>query len=409
MLTTVAAVSGVALSGAIAVVNARKASEEREVAAKSVARAVANMDSASADVAKEVARARTDRDAARAAVDDGMCGLRADIATLRSDAITKNTLSHVAIGKHTHFNHPDGNTYVRPARGDGKVIIGDMAGNGFNVGGAFVKDSGRGAAVRSGNDKKSLFIADANTGTTIIARDPKRRVQIGQHTHFNNPDGNTYIRPARDGKYVQIAERGSDNVRIGAGGVLTVNKDNVYVRGGSSKKHVIIGDDNTNRVEIDPHGKRTVSIGRHTHFNHGSDGNTYIRPGRENGGVTIGDMAGNVLNVGGALIKTKGATYVRSGEDKKTLYIADSNTGSTIIAPHPTRRVQIGQHTHFNSQNGDTLIRPGKAGGSVRLGSNRYNPTKRVVVESEAGLCIGNTCMNEATLKQVLASTESTE
>jgi urease beta subunit len=113
-----------------------------------------------------------------------------------------------------------------------------------------------------------------------------KHVQIGQHVHFNHPNGSTYIRPAAANNTVYVADMGGDKFNAGRGAFVQDNSA-TFVRAGDDQRDVFLGDKATRKVIISPEGKQHVQIGAHTHFN-ASDGNTYVRSGVANKDVVLG-------------------------------------------------------------------------------------------------------------------------
>lgn len=351
--------------------------EQLDKAQQAVDKALADLKSEHGPINEALEKAKADIQSIRqeiqttaAPLSDAIQKLNTDVKTMSENLEKRipNLQKHTQIGKHVHFNHPNGNTYIRPAKKGKEVVIADMGGDRMRAGNAFWK-WGDAAYVRGGGKENPLHIGDKDTSTVQIARNGTH-AQIGAHTHFNHPSGNTYVRPATDGGKVIIGDMQSNRMYAGNNAFIK-DGNNAYLRGGRGKGDVVVGDHDTDEIKVSPNRDAHVQIGKHTHFGWPKDGNTYIRA---------------------------------TSSGKSSVLIGDYKTKGVQISPNQDNHVQIGRHTHFGwPRNGATYIRPGGAGKDIVLGAEKpeWNRPRRIAVQADEGICFGDTCLNEETLKQL--------
>lgn len=308
----------------------------------------------------------------------------------------------VNIGESSSFNSADGNTYLRADKAKGSVIVGDTA-----------------HSVVVGSDENHTRLS----GNT----------QIGVHTHFNHGSGkHTYLR-ADDVNADIIIDR--NNVKFGSalrtdklGDTQVGSRKGRQLRMGADSSYVSIGG-------MTPSTKDTyVRVGPYVHFNHHKSGNTHLNAGkgkkvvvdsnfkagnnlitdggktfvRGQQGVYIGDKNTPWVSVGQAFLRTDKAAYIRAGANKDPLYVGDHATSSIRMDPNGKAPVIIGSQSDpqvwFDAKNGVRVGADKASNGAVHVGG-KY--TSKVTIESNDGLCINDTCINEGDLKSLKAAQAS--
>jgi hypothetical protein len=174
-------------------------------------------------------------------------------------------------------------------------------------------------------------------------------------------------------------------VQISGTSWMPYTDGNTYIRPGVNNGKVIIGDNVTGHTSIGGafNAKKPVQI-TGTSWMPYTDGNTYIRSGINNGKVVIGDNVTGHTSIGGAfnakkpvqitgtswMPYTDGNTYIRSGINNGKVVIGDNVTGHTVIggAFNAKKPVQITENTWMPYSDGNTYIRPGIKDGAVKLG-----------------------------------------
>ena len=142
--------------------------------------------------------------------------------------------------------------------------------------------------------------------------------------------------------------------------------NNTYIRPGKPDKKIIIGDKDTSSVELGPNGSH-VQIGPNVHFNH-ADGGTYIRSGQEGKNVDIGGAETKDINLFGG---TDGSINIRGG-----------NGGNINIHDRITSSLKDGHGVHIRGGDdnrvlhiGDTNTketRIGETGKTVKIGAHTH-------------------------------------
>ena len=197
MLPVAVACSAMVLSVATAVAESKRA-HKAEQAAHAMS---ASLDTAKENVSglvKEVSRVDRDTQRVSNALEPGndtIAGLTGDVtASQREMSKVKTDLDQVR----SSTDSVKGSFDV--AQQDVALLRTDLAAVQAAASplgpGSFIQDKGA-AYVRGGGAKSALHIGDKETGDINVARGGQR-VRIGQHTHFGHPNGNTYIRSARE-------------------------------------------------------------------------------------------------------------------------------------------------------------------------------------------------------------------
>lgn len=146
-----------------------------------------------------------------------------------------------------------------------------------------------------------VYIGETNTrGNRIGTGDSVEFNQVGPQSWFPYLDGNSYIRPGKDGKEVRVGDWYTGGTRLGTGGDVKFNQigpqswfpfvdGNTYIRPGQNGKEVRVGDWFTGGTRLGTGGDVKFNQIHHASWFPYVDGNTYIRPGEPHKSVLIGD------------------------------------------------------------------------------------------------------------------------
>jgi hypothetical protein len=144
------------------------------------------------------------------------------------------------------------------AQVNGTLSVGSRRNN--KIGNSFFANEKGNVEINPADNGDKVVLIGHKARFNIIGPDPNTINTIGEHTWIPHFNGNTYIRPGRNGADVHIGDLLASTVQIGAGAI----------------------------------GNR---IGQDTWLPAG-DGNAYIRPNKFNGVVNIGDYKANQINIG---------------------------------------------------------------------------------------------------------------
>ena len=169
-------------------------------------------------------------------------------------------------------------------------------------------------------------------------------------------------------------------LRVGEDDSLSVfndtNDGSTYIRPGKQNAKILIGDENTNSISLGATGAH-IDLGGRSHFNH-PDGNTYLRSSRADQNVNIGGDGTRDINIlpdaqgtftaAGAFIANKDGTRIRGRGKDKIIDIGDTNTNNIRLAPSGGKNVRVGPKTWLDTTAGDMFLRTSKPNSKIKIG-----------------------------------------
>ena len=382
----------------------------------------------------------------------------------------------------SHLPFSDGNTYIRPGQNDRNIMIGDVGASAVNIGRGNTTTNVNGTLsinnkdwnwlkVDRGNGDQLLLGADG-TNKGIWTEGPRdfniytsgvNRFSINQDGKIS-ARGDTYApsigRSTGDNDWFRInyANAANNNssgtavyqgLAVNQGGGLAVGswskvpEGQVNIRDALKVRHSKSGGwiDKAAISTWTDNNFIGASFGGPANWSHfpDTDGDTYIRSGRDKGRVVLGDLGTSQVVIGSATTEQKlgtnsmipsadGHTYIRPGGDGKNVYIGDTlakdihlgrsdNSGSVVMKPTNTyvRRHLDAWDTYNNTKtlftgwNGDkVVVGNNKTAAQAyvdKLPANTVASANDLYVYGKASatnsLCINNTCINEGDLMKV--------
>jgi hypothetical protein len=360
----------------------------------------------------------------------------------------------------SHLPYSDGNTYIRPGDSNKSIYIGDVG----NTSGIYLGYSNTNTNVLgklqvdgSINVRNNMFISDSNTilnnkTYTVSGANGSMYMMSNDGTVNINKDifSTSVGRSVNDNKVFGINTANLNNnshpgtelvqgLSITKGGGLSVGTLQKTAEGSVMVRDTIKAGHTSNGIIFDQApistnttiGKVGATFGGPDTWSYFPDakGDTYLRPGKSNQGVYIGDMNTSNINVGNDLNTTTiankiivgpGGTIIRS-QNGKDLNLGDTTTtniniGGTSSGPVKLMANQTFVKNTIDSWNVDkklfagwnsfnTIIGNPSSGGSNfvnKIPANTNASANDFYVygknTASTGLCVNNTCINEADL-----------
>jgi hypothetical protein len=314
----------------------------------------------------------------------------------------------------SHFPWFDGNTYIRPGKSSGDINI-DNANN-ITLGANNIRANGN-----IGTPNGHLIYNDGrqhiSTGELLYLL-PNKGVVIGKEwggTGSLSVQGDTNLGAnVNVGNALKLRHNMQDwtnNAALTAwtpdsskAGPSFGGPDNwshfpwfdgsTYIRPGKTNANILIGDTSTGSVQLGgATGKTEVRLGPATHLPY-LDGNAYIRPGRDGLNINVGDAWANEVNLGrtdgsGAVYSRSTKNYVKQGIDAWDNKW--DNTNKTLFTGWNSDKVILGN----NKSAGEAYLKT-LPPNTVASANNMYVNGK---LSTTNELCINDTCLNEGNLK----------
>jgi hypothetical protein len=363
----------------------------------------------------------------------------------------------------SHLPFSDGNTYIRPGDSNKSIYVGDVGNTtGIYLGTSNTNTNVKGRLQVDGliNIKNSMFISESNTilnnkTYTVSGANGSMYMMSNDGTVNINKDifSTSIGRSINDNKVFGIntanlnnnAHPGTELVQglsITKGGGLSIGTLQKTPEGNLTVRNTIKAGHNANGAELDQAPISTnASVGKMgamfggpdtwSYLSH-SSGHTYLRPGKSNQGVYIGDVNTSNINIGTDLNTTSignkfsvgpTGTFLRS-HPGKDLNIGDTTTtniniGGTSSGPVKLMANQTFVKNTIDSWNTDKKLLAGWnsfntiIGNPATGGSNYVNKIPANANASandfyvygkntaSTGLCVNNTCINEADLIKI--------
>ena len=337
--------------------------------------------------------------------------------------------THHTLGPHSHFNHPNGQVYIRPSKEKGNINIGDLWQNkGGNV------QIGNGAGLIVNKDKVTLrkpsyFEKKGHFQEGILV--DNKELRGGDIQKLKNLPAS--IPPPQQIPNVTPTSLFGDNLTIGRSQMKNKSQGGLVLRPGEVNKTIYIGDDEgkTKEVIIGGYGKGTnpVRIGPST-FYYGNDKSVSIQPASSSGEVKLkaadnhdwsSVIKPDYFHVGGGAIKSnqhkdilinsREKHHVKVGDSLDTNEVELGHNKAIQIKNHGGGNIDIhkplwlnnkitlkdgkhfcvqengkpdkcysssdlrigkfGQHTFLNHDNGNTYIRSAKENKDVLIGDHK--------------------------------------
>lgn len=383
----------------------------------------------------------------------------------------------------SHLPWADGNTYIRPGLENRSIMIGDVGAAAVNIGRGNTATNINGTLSLNNGDWNWLKI-NRNAGDQMyfgadgtnkgIWNDGARDFSIytsGNKRFSINKDGQTTYtgdtyapsigRTAGEKDWFRVNVANSKNANnsgtavyngmaVNEGGGLAVGnwwkvpEGQANIRDALKVRHNLSGDwyDKAAITAWTPNNQFVgPSFGGPTYWSHFPwyDGDTYIRPGREQGRVLIGDAGASQVQLGSATSEQKlganslipaadGNTYIRPGGEGKNVYVGDTlakdihigrsdNSGSVMLKPtnaYVRRYIDAwdkynNTKTIFTGWNSDKTVLGNNATAAQayvdKLPTNTVASANDMYVYGKAtatnSLCVNNTCLNESDLIKV--------
>ncbi len=376
----------------------------------------------------------------------------------------------------THLPWSDGNTYIRPGMDNKSINVGDVGAATINLGTGSTSTNVRGTMTikNSSNDWNwltmnrtpddqlligsdninkgiwskgprdfNIYTSDINRFTIdkdgkVINRGDTIAQSIGKAVNDNTPFKINSLNSTNNSHPGTIMYQGLNmaNGGISVGNSVKTPDGQVNIRDALKVRHVNTGGiydqaaistwtGGSNLIGAAFGGPTNWSFFPYT------DGDTYIRPGRANGKINLGDTNTSQINIGGPVTEnafgpnTKipaadGHTYIRPGASNKNIYIGDTlanetrlgrndSTGSVISQATNTyvkKYIDATDKTLFAGWNGNKVV----LGNNTSAAANYLNtlPTNSVASANNLyvygnssatnSLCINKTCINEGDL-----------
>ena len=341
-----------------------------------------------------------------------------------SDKFENNS---VRLGPQSYLPSKNGNSYIRAGKEDGSVFIGDafakdvligpnnMTGKSVKVGDSFLPDAHGNIILRPLQGKEVIIGQKLASQIILGTKDPQdlagKMIQIGG-SFLPAPNGHAYLRSGGPEKNIYIGDTWAEAIHIGVSKELankTIRIGNstllsksgaVSIQTAAKCRLLSVGTDNKAELVL---GHQTlgakqgsVKIGPDSYLPN-LDGDSIIRPGKEDGFVAIGDAFTSRIQIGPktplvrALLYTRegftvqiggksylphkdGNSYIRPGAVGKAVIVGDVDASLVRIGsndPKKTRKdvnYQIGPASHMPWRDGNTYIRPGAEGKNIFIG-----------------------------------------
>lgn len=382
----------------------------------------------------------------------------------------------------SHLPHSDGNTYIRPGADNKAVVIGDVGAAQVKIGKGDTTTTIKGTLATEnpnwnwmqvkrnqndvlsfGGDNNNRGIWSDGTRDFSIYTGGANRFSVSQGgviTNRGDVSAPSIGRAANDNSYFNINSQNANNaahpgtvahqgLSLAPSGGLSVGEarkmpgGQAYIQKALKVGHANQGGwfDDATITSYAPNGKIGASFGGTNYWSHFpySDGNTYIRPGKDRGNISIGDVGTQNIAIGADNGTTQvrlgphswlpfsdGNSYIRPGRQNQNVNIGDMWTKEVNLGmPDGSGGVFTRANSHFvrrhvDSWSPDTLgqksLYAGWQSDKTVVGNNQTGaqgyinsiPKNTVVSANDmyvygkntatSQLCINNTCVNESDL-----------